>query len=98
MAGHQMWRCAEGHRDLGDALLHPLARAEIERHAVPAPVVDVQPNGGIRRRRRARIDVLLLDVAADQLSVDRTGAVLRAYRVPGDRLRVEPPHRLEHLY
>ena len=47
----------ERHRDLGDLARQPLAGAQVERHAGPAPVVDLQAQRGVGlgvRVRRAR--------------------------------------------
>src|SRR5437773_175648 len=43
---HHDRRWTELNHDLRGAAAHRLARAEIERHALPAPVLDVQLDGG----------------------------------------------------
>ena len=43
----QQRRLLELDADLRGALLQPLARAQIERHARPAPVFDLQPHRGV---------------------------------------------------
>src|SRR5258708_1866777 len=67
--------------DLRRALREPLSRAQIERHARPAPVVDLQFQSdkcfGIRIRRDIRFDA----VASDALAVYPAGTVLAADHV-----------------
>ncbi len=54
---------AEVDGDLGGALGHPLAGADVERHAVPAPGADVEAHRREGGRARALGDVLFLLVA-----------------------------------
>src|SRR5207244_12191741 len=60
---HEMRRAMELNHDVAVAILEPFARAQEKRHATPAPVVDVQPNGGKSRRPRASRDAGLLVIA-----------------------------------
>src|SRR5882724_6382660 len=74
-----MWRLLEEDRDLRDPLGEALARAQVERHARPAPRVDEELHGheglGLRRAAHAR----LLAVAGDLLAGERAGRVLPAH-------------------
>ena len=80
---HRLRRLAEGDRDDPGPLGHPLAGAQVERHAGPAPVVDE----ALQRDER-----LGLGVGRDARLVVVAG-VLAAHDVAGlDRL-----HRAEHL-
>ena len=60
---HQVRRTAELNDDLAEPLRQRLAGAQEERHALPAPVVDVQLHGGERRRARVGGDALLAAIA-----------------------------------
>ena len=71
---------AEGDDDLGDALGQPLAGAQIERHAGPAPVVD------LRLQRDEGLGVARL--VADLLEVARHRAARRSRRRDTGRARV----------
>src|SRR5207249_4494351 len=62
-AEHRLRRFLEFDDDLGAALPERLARAEVDRHAFPAPVVDVEAGGGVGFGFGFRVDVLLLAVA-----------------------------------
>ena len=48
----QVRRLAEDDGDLGDATGQPLAGAQVERHAAPAPRLDAEADGGVRLGRR----------------------------------------------
>ena len=79
-------RLLELHRDLGDALRQPLAGAQEERHAGPAPVVDRELQRDVGLGDRLRVDAFLLAVAVHHLAVALADAVLAAHRV-----RPRPP-------
>ena len=82
------WRLPEGDHDLGGAAAHHLAAPQVERHALPPPVVDLQADRsegrGLAGRRHAR----LIEVAA----------VLTSNPRPRHLAQVERPDRLEHLH
>ncbi len=80
---HALGRFAEGDRDDALTLGHALARAQEERHAGPAPIVDhaFERDEGLGIRHR--IDAILLPVAA----------ILPAH----DVARIEHGHRAEDL-
>ena len=59
----QVRHALELDRDLGDALRQPLARAQVERRAGPAPVVDAQARGDVGLGLGVGRDALLLAVA-----------------------------------
>ena len=73
-----MWSALERHRHLGDAAAQPLAGAQVERDAGPAPVADVEAEGRIGLRPGRGVDVLLVQVAADLLAALPAGGVLAA--------------------
>ncbi|MNS69936.1 hypothetical protein D3C72_1032670 [compost metagenome] len=83
--------------DLGVARREPLARAQEERHAGPAPVVDVEREGRVGLHRRARRHARLLAVAGNGLAADLAGAVLPAHGQVRHLRRLEAPHRAQHL-
>src|SRR5438093_1122905 len=62
LAEERVGQLAELDGDLGEALGQPLAAAQVEGHAVPAPAVHVQLDGGESRRARTFRHVLLLPV------------------------------------
>ena len=71
-------RLLELDADLGGALAHALAGAEVEGHAGPAPVFDFEAEGGEGLGAGLGIDALFLAIADDVLAVDDAGAVLAA--------------------
>ena len=64
--------------DLGDALGEALAGADVEGNAGPAPVVDLEAEGGVGLGLGAWVDTIFLAIADDGLAVDGAGAVLAA--------------------
>ena len=89
---HQVrWRL-ERHGDLRIPLRHALAGSQEERNALPSPVVDVEPDGGVRRRLGIARHVRLVAVARHEVAIRHAGPVLRAHRTRRNRLRSEPPH------
>ena len=84
-------------RDLGGALRQPLARAEVERDARPAPVVDLEVGGDVRLGLRFRVDLRLLAVAGDRLAGDPARAVLATDDVLADLVRRHLADRPDHL-
>ena len=71
-------RLAELDRDFGRALGQPLAGAEVERHAGPAPAVELQPQRDVGFGRRRRADAFFLAIARHFGAADPPGRVLRA--------------------
>ena len=71
-------RPPELNRDFGRALGQPLAGAQVEGHARPAPAVELQPQRDVGLGDRARIDPFFLPVARHLAAVDPPGGVLRA--------------------
>ena len=69
--------------DLGDALGEALAGADVEGNAGPAPVFDLEAEGGVGLGLGAWMDAVFLAVADDGLAVDGAGAVLAADGVGG---------------
>ena len=61
-------RLLELDADLGGALLHALAGAEIERHAGPAPVFDFEAKRGVGFSAGLGIDAFLVAIADDVLA------------------------------
>lgn len=86
-------RLAEDDGDLGDGLGHALARAEVERHALPAPVLDVEAHSDEGLGVRGVAHVGLVAVAARDLVAQRAGRVLASDNGP----RVDGWDRLEQL-
>src|SRR4051812_13265489 len=60
----------ERDRDLRDLAREPLAGAQVERHAGPAPVVHHQLHRGVRLGRRVVRHVLLVEVGLRVLAAD----------------------------
>ena len=86
-------RAAEVDDDVSGAGGQTLPGAQIEGHPLPAPVVDVQPDGHEGLRARVVGDALLLSVAGDMFSVDRTAGVLPEHHV----LRGQRTNRAQDL-
>src|SRR6202158_2225600 len=80
---------AELDHDLRRASREPLSRAQIERHARPAPVVDLQFQSDKRFRVRIRRDIWFAAIANDALAVHHAGAVLAADHVFQDIFGIE---------
>ena len=57
------------HRDLGDLAREPLARAQVDRHARPAPVVHLEPQRHVGLGLRVGGHALLLEVADGLLAL-----------------------------
>ena len=83
-------RCIGGRlkrtRDLRHLRGEALARAQQERHAGPAPVVDLGAQRDVGLGGRLGLDALLLPVAVHDLAVALADAVLAAHRVGGHLL------------
>ena len=94
---HDVRRLPELDGDLGSPPWQALARAQIERHVLPAPVVDHEADGAVGRRRAVGRHVRLLPVAGDRLAVDRARAVLAAHRVVVHHGGRDRPDGAEHL-
>ena len=71
---------AQRDRDLGDLARQALAGAQVERHARPAPVVDLQAQRREGLGARVRRDALLLGVAGHLEAADDAPRVLRRGR------------------
>ena len=65
----------------------PLARAQVERHARPAPVVDLEPQRGERLGAWIRADARLVEVAGHGLAADDARGILARARRPAGRTR-----------
>src|SRR6202007_3319081 len=68
-------------RDLRDALGEPLAGAQVEGHASPAPVLDQQLERYIRLGVRIFLDFFLIAVGGNKLGTDEATPVLAAHRI-----------------
>ena len=86
---------AELHDDLGGVRAEPLARAQVERHAGPAPVRHL----GLQRHERLRVagPVEFVQVARHGLAVDQACGVLAAHGLPERGRPGQRAQRLQHL-
>nr|WP_246355089.1 hypothetical protein [Nocardioides ungokensis] len=95
---HVVGRCLEDHDDLGGPAVHPLAGAQVERHARPAPVLHLGAHRDERLGPAARaLEVgrgQVVDVRRHGLAVDQSGRVAAPDGVAVD---VDGCHRLEGL-
>jgi len=91
--GHRPQR----HRDLGDLARQALAGAQVERHACPAPVVDLEAQRGVGLGMRVRRHALLLEIADDGLAAAVAGGVLGANAHLGQLVGCRRADRVEHL-
>ena len=104
---HALGRLAERDRDDAGALGHALAGAQVERHAGPAPVVDLAAQRderlGVGVPRHARlVEVAVVLTAHDLARLDRAHRAEDLVLLLADRLRLERGRRLhrherEHL-
>jgi hypothetical protein len=78
----------EVHDHLGAGDRQTLARPDVERHARPTPVVDLNPHRDVGLGTRALGHALLVQVGRDLLPADPARSVLAAHHVVGDVLRV----------
>ena len=85
-------------RDLRRAPRHALARAHVEGHVAPAPVVDVEADRCERRRARVLGHVRLLEVAPDRLALDLARGVLRAHRLGERAVPAERPDSAAYAF
>ncbi len=85
--------------DLRELPRQPLARAEIEGHPAPPPVVDREPERHEGRGGRVGRHALLVPVGDDLPPVHRAGCVLAQHRVPlrVDRLLLQGTQHLHRL-
>jgi hypothetical protein len=83
--------------DLRNARGRPFAGPDVERDPGPAPVVEDELDGRVRRGLGVRRDVLLLPVARNRLPFDDSRSVLAAHRPVVRRLFRERPDRLQDL-
>ena len=88
---------AEIDDDLGQAFLHAFAGAQEERHAGPAPVVDLGLDGDEGFGLAAGRNALLLQVADHRLASHGAGLVLAAHGLVGHILLAERAQRFQHL-
>jgi hypothetical protein len=77
-----VWRRLELHDDLRRGLRQALAGAQVERHARPAHVVDVQSEGRVRFHRRRWCHLRLRSIAGHARAPDDARRVLPAHGVP----------------
>lgn len=66
----------EADGDIGDALGHALAGADVERHAGPAPVLNLKGDGGVGVGHGLRVDAFFLAEAGEIFAADAGRAVL----------------------
>ncbi len=92
-----MRRALELDPDLGDTLGQALARADVERHVRPAPVVDEQPQRGERLGQRPRRDALLFAITRHVLAEHPALRVLPAHRGTSHLLVEDRPDRAQDL-
>ena len=92
----QQWRRAKLDCDLGDTTRHPLTRAQIERDALPAPVVDM----GLERDESLGVRRLaeLVRIARHRLPPDRPRRILAGDGGRSGAGPVDRPERSEHLH
>ena len=83
--------------DLGHALGQALAGAQEERHAGPAPVVDLGLDGDVGFGAAVGRDARLVQVAGHRLAVHGAGPVLAAHGLFLDVGGVDRPQRAQHL-
>ncbi len=99
LGGHRGERQVRGalehHRDLGDPSPEPLAGAQVERHARPAPGLDVEADRGVGLGGRGGLDALLLEEAlhldAARPAGRRTGHARCSGRAGGGGRRSSAP-------
>ena len=94
----QVRRALEDHPHLGQAMAEPLAGAHEDRHARPAPVVDVDADRDVRLHLGMRVDTRFGAIGGDRFAVDRAGAVLAADDLRGGLFLVEDDDRSEQLH
>ena len=78
---HPDGRLAEADADLGESPRHALARPQIERHALPAPVVEAQSQRDEGLGGRLGRDTGFLSVRGNGLAIDGAGSVLAEHGV-----------------
>ena len=84
-------------RDFARALGHPLAGAQVERHAGPSPVVDPASQRDKSFDLRVRRDVLLVAIGLDRHAADQPLAVLAAHDPFLDVLVAQRAQRAQHV-
>ena len=89
---------AELEGDLGHPLGQALARAHVDGHPGPAPVVDPQPHGHVGLGCAVGGDALLLPVAGHGLAHDPARSVLGPHHVGAYVLRAHDLHRPQSLH
>src|SRR6185312_10153496 len=75
----RVWNILECNHNLRHPVLQALAGSQIERHARPAPGIDLGFERNESLRRAFRGDAGLVEITGDRLAVDRTRAVLPAH-------------------
>jgi len=66
----------ELHGNLRDALGQPLARPQVKGNVMPAPVIDIRPQGGEGFRGGVRTDAVFCPVTGDDFVIDGSTRVL----------------------
>src|SRR5262249_60979940 len=84
-------------RNLGYPLGHVLARAKIERHSLPAPVIDVKFDRRVRRSRRIFANARLFPIADDLFAANPAASVLPPYRKFRHYIRCHGAHRTKEF-
>ena len=92
-----MWRALELNGHFSDTLRQRLARAQVERHPGPAPVVNIQLHGRIGLSGRIRRHARFVPVAYERLPVGHARTVLPADRMRQDLFVTEGPHGVQHF-
>ncbi len=86
----------QGH--LGQPFGQPLARADVDGHPGPAPVVDGELEGHVGLGLAGRAHALLLAVAGDGVALDPAAVVLGPYGDVGDVGELGHHHRAQGLH
>src|ERR1043165_4621261 len=93
-----MWHSAKLNRNFRGLPGKPLPGAEVERHSLPAPVIQEQPERdkglglGIRRHS------IFLAVTGNSLAADPTRAVLAPHNALMDIVPVNRTNRVENVH
>src|ERR1700678_1481728 len=90
-----MRRALEHDGDLSAGMRQTLSRAQIERYAAPAPVIDKKFESHKSVRGRIRFNPWLLTVAGNRFAIDLARAILAANHSFPNQLVVERSHGLE---
>ena len=95
---HEVRRLPKLNRDLRRASRHAFAGAQVERHVLPAPIVDHEARDRVGGRARVRCDVRLLAVPRDRVAVERPRTVLSPHQVIVHLGGRDGTDRAQHLH